>query len=331
LTLVIAERYTPKGLLALPAPWGARLARHHERTMKTERRHDLQTNVLAAWLAKKLQQIRPYTSLIVGCALGVLAIALVWVGISSYFSGGEEQAWREVAQQTSPVYQRIQQAAATKEIDESRPSLQKRLNDEKDPERKRALQKEMDDLDQRARQAEQEVETRILDNLRRVARDYPKSPAGWRAGLHLARTALAEGSDLMFKDPKAGRERLDEAITWFKAVKEQTRDPLLTQAAQFGLARAYEARNVRDEQNKDLDDAKLAAAEYEALIKAGSIPYKADAEQRLAALQAKENRFADWFERTVSREEEGAAGQAKTPPAPSGKALSNGAAKAPPK
>jgi uncharacterized protein YdbL (DUF1318 family) len=47
--------------------------------MKTQRRHDLQTNVLADWLGKKLEAIKPYFKSILAVAI---AIPAVWIAIT---------------------------------------------------------------------------------------------------------------------------------------------------------------------------------------------------------------------------------------------------------
>ena len=47
--------------------------------MKTERRHELHTNYLADWMGKQFEAVRPYSKLILGVIIGVLAI---WIGIS---------------------------------------------------------------------------------------------------------------------------------------------------------------------------------------------------------------------------------------------------------
>ena len=45
--------------------------------MKTERRHELQTNILADWLGHKTEAIRPYFKLILGGIAAVLIVAIV--------------------------------------------------------------------------------------------------------------------------------------------------------------------------------------------------------------------------------------------------------------
>jgi hypothetical protein len=55
--------------------------------MKTERRHELQENELANWLAEKLDWLRPYSKAI----LGVLLLAVVALMVVSYMRGRSER------------------------------------------------------------------------------------------------------------------------------------------------------------------------------------------------------------------------------------------------
>ena len=63
--------------------------------MKAERRHELQTNVLADWLAQKIEIVKPYGRLIVG-AMGVLfVLAGVWSYMANRQFLQEAVAWQE--------------------------------------------------------------------------------------------------------------------------------------------------------------------------------------------------------------------------------------------
>jgi hypothetical protein len=50
--------------------------------MKTERRHELQTNLLADWIGLKLDQLKPYSSLIAGGFIGIVVL-IVALGVMS--------------------------------------------------------------------------------------------------------------------------------------------------------------------------------------------------------------------------------------------------------
>ena len=45
--------------------------------MKTQRRHELQTNVLADWLGHQIEQIRPYSKLLLGAAAVIAVVAIL--------------------------------------------------------------------------------------------------------------------------------------------------------------------------------------------------------------------------------------------------------------
>ena len=64
--------------------------------MKTERRHDLQTNVLADWLGGKVESVRPYFRILVGGAIGVVVVAAVYFYLSNQQSSAREQAWQDL-------------------------------------------------------------------------------------------------------------------------------------------------------------------------------------------------------------------------------------------
>ncbi|MCE9556108.1 MAG: tetratricopeptide repeat protein [Planctomycetes bacterium] len=56
--------------------------------MKTQRRHELHTNVLADWLGRKMEAIQPYIGWV---AAGALAIVLAYLGYSYFNSRSEAQ------------------------------------------------------------------------------------------------------------------------------------------------------------------------------------------------------------------------------------------------
>ncbi len=59
--------------------------------MKTERRHELQHNALADWLADQIERLRPYSRL----ALGILVAAVVAVGLYGYLANQTERRSEE--------------------------------------------------------------------------------------------------------------------------------------------------------------------------------------------------------------------------------------------
>jgi hypothetical protein len=65
------------------------------RTMKTERRHELQTNVLADWLGHKTEAIRPYTKLILGGIGAVFVVAIAVTVITKQQSERSSRGWAD--------------------------------------------------------------------------------------------------------------------------------------------------------------------------------------------------------------------------------------------
>lgn len=63
--------------------------------MKAERRHELQHNDLAAWLAKKFIAVRPYVITVVAA---IVAVVVVWMGYSWYAQGSaaaKAETWNQ--------------------------------------------------------------------------------------------------------------------------------------------------------------------------------------------------------------------------------------------
>ena len=63
--------------------------------MKTERRHELQTNVLADWLGRKTIAIRPYFQLILGGIAAVFIVAIFVTIMSSWQSEQSARGWAD--------------------------------------------------------------------------------------------------------------------------------------------------------------------------------------------------------------------------------------------
>jgi len=63
--------------------------------MKSQRRHELEHNVLADWLGKKFKEIQPYVNLILGGVLAVLIVFLGYTWWSRQAAGQTAEAWNE--------------------------------------------------------------------------------------------------------------------------------------------------------------------------------------------------------------------------------------------
>ena len=63
--------------------------------MKTERRHDLETNYLARKLAAGIECIKPYSSVTTVVVVGLIAVVGGWFFLRSQATGREAAAWNE--------------------------------------------------------------------------------------------------------------------------------------------------------------------------------------------------------------------------------------------
>lgn len=61
--------------------------------MKTQRRHELATNVLADWLGEKIEALKPYSTAVSATALAVVAIVFATVFWYQRREAGTAQAW----------------------------------------------------------------------------------------------------------------------------------------------------------------------------------------------------------------------------------------------
>lgn len=63
--------------------------------MKAERRHELQHNELADWIAEVAERLRPYTRAIVGVVLAALVLFIVYSWLTARRESSERTAWDE--------------------------------------------------------------------------------------------------------------------------------------------------------------------------------------------------------------------------------------------
>ena len=66
--------------------------------MKTERRHDLETNSLAIKLANWIESIKPYTNTLLGVAAALVAVTAISSMMNSRSAATEESAWAAYAE-----------------------------------------------------------------------------------------------------------------------------------------------------------------------------------------------------------------------------------------
>ncbi|MEN1678704.1 MAG: hypothetical protein AAGJ46_03875 [Planctomycetota bacterium] len=62
--------------------------------MDAEHRHELNENVLARWLAEKIEVVKPHLPMILLGFFGALAASVIWSSWSSSTAQGEESAWQ---------------------------------------------------------------------------------------------------------------------------------------------------------------------------------------------------------------------------------------------
>jgi hypothetical protein len=285
--------------------------------MKTDRRHNLQTNWLADHLGRWLEKVKPYTNHIIAGAFVLAAIGVVWLLVARFWGGDQESAWQELDARMSPAALRTLAVEATetisrqierkqKEIDDLR--LQRPLGDDKQAKdafdkRMQALEEELKALNKERQDKWTETLDRQHEELGRIAKENIGTPAGQAAAFATASTDLAQAADTLLTDSVGAREKLGRAIEFFDLVRKHADDDLLRQRAQFQLARAYETRLERDPQHEENDDLAKAAAEYESLVKQNSY-CKEEAQQRLAELNASKSLFRLLSQR-IDEEEEG--------------------------
>ena len=211
--------------------------------MKTERRHELQTNELADWLGTKTKQIRPYARVIVGIlVLTSAAIFLLSFGAVQR-KKTRESAWKNLF------------------------ALQVEANSSFDP------------------LARSDYAQQLID----LSKQHEGSPVGAWALQSAGDINLALGSDLLWRDRDAAREKFQLALENYNGALAASEHDMLRQRSLQGLAQANEALN------------QLADAEgtYQQIIDKwpGTAVAKA-ASERLAFLQRPSTgQFYDWFMR----------------------------------
>jgi len=88
--------------------------------MKSERRHELQTNVLADWLGKHIESTKPYARMTVG-AIGLLfVLAVAWLFLSNRKSTQQAAGWQDfygaVERRSEPLLREVAQRHAGTEV-----------------------------------------------------------------------------------------------------------------------------------------------------------------------------------------------------------------------
>jgi tetratricopeptide (TPR) repeat protein len=133
------------------------------------------------------------------------------------------------------------------------------------------------------------------DRLLTVAEQFGDSPAGLYARLMAANIQLNSGIDHLFEDKAKGTDELRQAIKNYTSVLESADEPLLTQQATLGLARAHES----------LNELQQAREHYQKAVEQKGI-YSQIAEARLKDLDRNPTKdFYDWFAQQQPRPQSG--------------------------
>jgi hypothetical protein len=265
--------------------------------MKTERRHELQTNVLADWLGRQIEAIRPYAGTIV---TGVLVIVIVLIGYSiwnTWSAGSAAIAWSEFFEVTftGNYVQSKQENVRQKALEAYRDQLRKEKNNPT-----YELTEGEENLVNE--QLPPKVEQALRDDVIALAQKYDGTNLGMFAHMRAGDMALMAGINYLF--PNAGQSRdlkqatalLDDAIRHYeRALQQARRDPLLERRIRFNLARAYESRGAQpgEKQKSDLDKALSIYKE----LATGSDVFAAASRDQVEVLEQKDNVYS-WFATT---------------------------------
>lgn len=264
--------------------------------MKTERRHELQTNVLADWLGRQIEAIRPYTNIIIGVAVVLLVVIGVYSIWSAWSRSAAAQAWTEYFDVTltdhyvRDKHENIRQKA----LEAYRDQLRKEKNDpnyELTDGEQRLVDEELSD----------KLDEALRDDVLAMARKYEGTNLGLFANMRAGDMALMSGLDSLFpnagqpRDFKRASELLDDAIRYYERALQQASDTMLVRRLKFNLARAYESRAAQPGggQSGDLEK----ALGYYKELATGSDVFASAAREQVKALEA-ENNVYSWFAST---------------------------------
>jgi hypothetical protein len=233
--------------------------------MKSERRHELETNVLADWLGRQLTAARQHGRLIAWVLATIVVVAGIWMIVARVRSGRLATAWEEVSRLTSQFYMQDQLTAY-------RDELRQKFNE---PERN-LTPAEIETVEERVRQ-------QIAD----AASKYDGTPAGAYASLYLADWYRVQGQrgifafDAVRRDE--ARQQLADAIAHYQRALRGATAPDVQDRIRFGLASTYEARALSGGPDAD-SDLQHALAQYEPLQREGC-PYAPLARQSAQLLR----------------------------------------------
>lgn len=174
--------------------------------MKADRRHQLQENELAKWVAPKVQAVKPYGMLILGVIVAAVAIVVIIVLIQNSNAAEREGQWAQVMRLTSQDYF-VQQA-----------------------------QKKQDELEAGTQMTPAHYET-IFDDIENDLRDAiaqdEDTLAALRARFFIADHARDRGISALFGDRASADGYLEDAIELYEEIAELAEVQSFQQRADF--------------------------------------------------------------------------------------------------
>ena len=180
--------------------------------MKTERRHELQTNVLADHLGKWIVTMKPYATMIIIALIAVVVMVATWQ-ITGWVSGsGRGAAWDE--------FEAARQKLVAADDASSRSSAT--IDNSDDPAMKEAI-----------------------DAIDRVIEKHEGQPVEYWGELLLGNHFQNVGTKLLFHDREKAVDQLKRAADYFRKATE-SEQPDLKQRAYFGLGQALECQGEID-------------------------------------------------------------------------------------
>jgi tetratricopeptide (TPR) repeat protein len=185
--------------------------------MKTERRHELQTNSLADHLGKWIVVVKPYASIVGIAVAGVLIVTVAWQYIAAKAAANDGQAWDEFSTASRELAIASQLSATS--------------SDHADDPKMRAA----------------------ITGLELVTTDNEGQPVAYWTDFMLGNHYQTIGSRMLFYDREKAGESLKKAVTHFKEATAAEQEDL-KQRAYFGLAQAYECQGDLDNATKTYDD-----------------------------------------------------------------------------
>lgn len=233
--------------------------------MKSERRHQLETNDLAGWLERILENSKSYHSTILIIFVGIILLAIVVNVYKSVSLASGGRTWNEVYNLGG---------AGFVPLDRVENGFQTPY---------------MTGADGRLLPPTEDTGEVDAEALAVVGKDNSMKYAGHYASLEAANSWLESASaDLRANNVVASQETLQKAQETFTRVTQQTQTPSLKQQARYGLAKTHEYLAAIEKTSENL----VAALEqYKLVVAAGGLLGE-EAAQSLALLQRPETEAA---------------------------------------